>query len=123
MQVSDGSMQGTALNSVNISSSDPHKSLPDRHRAVFITSAAANHVSGRNLGNRAKPSTSNSRKTKKLVQDTKALSHRESRGPCGLGEKAPPLKMSGVQQAAFRLTRAWYTQGDSERGSQEKHLE
>lgn len=65
MQVGDGSMQGTALNSVNISSSYPHKSLPDRHGAVFITSAAANHVSHRNMGNRAKPSTSN-RKMKEL---------------------------------------------------------
>lgn len=103
MQVGDGSVQGTALKSVNISSSDPHKSLPDRHGAVFITSAAANHVSYRNMGNRAKPSTSNSRKTKELVQDTKALSHRESRGPCDLGDKAPPLKMPQVYQAAFRL--------------------
>lgn len=79
MQVGDGSVQDTAWNSVNISSSDPHKGLPDWHGAVFITSAAAIHVSGRNLGNRAKPSTSNSRKMKELVQDTKAHSLRESR--------------------------------------------
>lgn len=74
-------MQGTVLNSV-ISLFNPPKSLPlDRHGAENVWSESC-----LSMGTESKPSSNNSRKKRKLIQESEAPSHRENRGPCDLEE-------------------------------------